>query len=112
MLGVKMIKKYIQEQILNVLSENSNHKEMIDYHNELADEHNEELEKAHFKLQNKNLSNKEFDRLRKKRDAHQEGYMNHISAKNFWKRNEVEKAKELSKRADDFDHDMISKGII
>ncbi len=50
-----MIKKYIQEQILNVLSENSNHKEMVDYHNELADEHNEELEKAHNKLQNKNL---------------------------------------------------------
>lgn len=94
------------------LNENLDHKKIIDYHDEMADEHNEEMHRSHQLLQNPRLSNDLFKHHQKKRDAHQEGYAYHISARNAWKKGNVEKGKELSAKADKFDHDMINKGII
>ncbi len=109
-----MLKQLIEQKISEILDESSKHphQDMIDYHNEMADEHNSEMHRAHEKLQNPRLSNDKFKYYQKKRDAHQEGYMNHGSARNFWKRGDVEKAKELTARADKFDHEMIGKGIV
>lgn len=107
-----MLKQLIEQKILEKLSENSKHEhqDIIDYHNEMADEHNSAMHKAHDRLQNPRLSNPDFARLQKKRDAHQEGYAHHITARNYWKKSDVEKAKKFSERADAFDHEHIGKG--
>lgn len=105
-----MLKQLIYEQIQNILSENTEHKQTIEYHDEMADEHNEAWQRADRALQNPNLSNDKYDRMKKARDAHVEGYMHHISAKKAWQKGNVEKGKELSARADQFDHHHIGKG--
>lgn len=94
------------------LNENNEHRHKIEYHDDMADEHNEEMHRSHELLQNPNLSNAKFDYHQKKRDAHQEGYMHHTSASHAWRKGNVEKGKELSARANKFDHDLISKGIV
>lgn len=108
-----MLKQLVEQRVSEILSEAPAHQETIDYHDEMASEHNREWQKAQSRLERggPRLSDKDAAYLARKRDAHMEGYMNHIDARNAHKKGS-DKKDTLTAKAAKFDEDMIGKGHI